>query len=634
MSTIAAGTTTTNALVSTGNTDGTLQFQVNGTTPSVTLNTLGAVGVGSSPSYGTSGQVLTSTGSTSAPTWATPTGAGSGGSTASGNVTLTSASSGAQSITTTTYGQYVKLPDATTMTKAACVFNITNAGGYPLKIQNSAGTTKGFVPPYGSVTVGLADSSTAAGVWVLAGSTPVAIIGSYSYATTITEGTSVLTKIDSDRDLVLYGTASSGCYGIVFNRTTQSWGSPTLIRSSCPAGQVAAIKTATDQVLVASSVTTAMQAVVLTLSGTTITVGTAATATLSSGVSKMSNAQQNDSQLSFIAVGSSYVLSYVVSTGTIPQLRAMTISGTTVTIGSATVQSGILAQAQLFAVSSSVVLSITCTTGGGIIYATPYTISGTTITAGTGATVSAIGTMPKAVALGSRWALLTTDSSNFFVGSIISVSGTTATASTATLNATAVQAPLGWCVVGSKVVGAAVGASAGDPSKCHIVSFSDNAGTISYGTSLVISTVNTLTTPCLIAATSTTAAMNVRVSGAKIYQWTVDVSATSPTASIRNFANGVVSSVENRAINPYGSSNLATTVLIGANASPDPTSDSTYSGQYTFYQTWGAAGLQNQPTLNTAISGYTAVSTDGSYLFGANCYSSTVMAMWFIEAAQ
>ena len=71
MSIIAAGTTTTTALSSTGNTDGTLQFQVNGTTASVTLNTLGAIGVGSSPSFGTSGQVLISGGSTAAPTWGT-----------------------------------------------------------------------------------------------------------------------------------------------------------------------------------------------------------------------------------------------------------------------------------------------------------------------------------------------------------------------------------------------------------------------------------------------------------------------------------------------------------------------------------------------------------------------------------
>jgi len=73
MSIIAAGTTTTTALSSTGNTDGTLQFQVNGTTPSVTLNTLGAIGVGSTPNYGTSGQALVSGGSTAAPTWASVT---------------------------------------------------------------------------------------------------------------------------------------------------------------------------------------------------------------------------------------------------------------------------------------------------------------------------------------------------------------------------------------------------------------------------------------------------------------------------------------------------------------------------------------------------------------------------------
>ena len=71
MSIIAAGTTTTTALSSTGNTDGTLQLQVNGTTPSVTLNTLGAVGVGSTPNFGTAGQALVSGGSTAAPTWTT-----------------------------------------------------------------------------------------------------------------------------------------------------------------------------------------------------------------------------------------------------------------------------------------------------------------------------------------------------------------------------------------------------------------------------------------------------------------------------------------------------------------------------------------------------------------------------------
>jgi hypothetical protein len=72
MSTIAAGTTSGTALVSTGNTTGELQLQVNGTTPSVTLAANGSIGVGSSPGYGTNGQVLTSSGTGSAPTWTTP----------------------------------------------------------------------------------------------------------------------------------------------------------------------------------------------------------------------------------------------------------------------------------------------------------------------------------------------------------------------------------------------------------------------------------------------------------------------------------------------------------------------------------------------------------------------------------
>ena len=71
MSTISAGTTTTTALVETGDTTGNLVLQVNGTTPSLTLNTAGAHGVGASPSYGTSGQVLTSAGSAASPTWTT-----------------------------------------------------------------------------------------------------------------------------------------------------------------------------------------------------------------------------------------------------------------------------------------------------------------------------------------------------------------------------------------------------------------------------------------------------------------------------------------------------------------------------------------------------------------------------------
>jgi hypothetical protein len=62
----------TSGLIATGDNSGVLQLQTNNGTPALTLNTTQALGVGSSPSYGTSGQVLTSGGSSSAPTWTAP----------------------------------------------------------------------------------------------------------------------------------------------------------------------------------------------------------------------------------------------------------------------------------------------------------------------------------------------------------------------------------------------------------------------------------------------------------------------------------------------------------------------------------------------------------------------------------
>ena len=76
MSSISAGTSAGTALVQTGDITGALQLQVNGTTPAITLATTGAIGVGATPSYGISGQLLTSAGSGAAPTWGTAAPAG------------------------------------------------------------------------------------------------------------------------------------------------------------------------------------------------------------------------------------------------------------------------------------------------------------------------------------------------------------------------------------------------------------------------------------------------------------------------------------------------------------------------------------------------------------------------------
>jgi hypothetical protein len=71
MATIINADTSTGGAIITGDGSGELALQAAGNT-GLTLNSSRAIGVGASPSFGTSGQVLTSAGTGSAPTWATP----------------------------------------------------------------------------------------------------------------------------------------------------------------------------------------------------------------------------------------------------------------------------------------------------------------------------------------------------------------------------------------------------------------------------------------------------------------------------------------------------------------------------------------------------------------------------------
>jgi hypothetical protein len=69
MSSISAGTGTGAGLLFASDTTGSLVLNANATTTVLTLNTSGAIGVGTSPSYGTAGEVLTTSGSNASPTW-------------------------------------------------------------------------------------------------------------------------------------------------------------------------------------------------------------------------------------------------------------------------------------------------------------------------------------------------------------------------------------------------------------------------------------------------------------------------------------------------------------------------------------------------------------------------------------
>lgn len=431
------------------------------------------------PDAGVSGYYLQTNGSGTL-TWAAATASGSGGATASGNVTLTNTSDGAQSITTTAYGQSVTLPDATTMPEAGNNYNITNVGPYPLTIKANGGNILGFLYQGQSAMVGLASNATAAGVWTITSIDLMAVTANLWATALYNLSVAKRTAIDSNRTLITLGSGTSNLYGVVYDASSQTWGTPTLIRTS--AGNHVALLYTTDRVLVCScNGTTAFEAVVLSLSGTTITVNTAATATLSANLSAQSMAN-------LVAVGSSYVVSYRVDTPA-AQIRAMTISGTTVTIGSATVLSGTTVTSgsylYLTAVTTSVLLTIGITAGS-TIYATPYTISGTTISLGTGATIAVNASTDKfrvlPISSGARWVIAYLNSAGTGMdAAVISVSGTTATTSTVTActSGTWAISNMAMFVTGSKLV--IYQASTG---RANIVT--DSSGTASAGTAITV----------------------------------------------------------------------------------------------------------------------------------------------------
>jgi hypothetical protein len=226
--------------------------------------------------------------------------------------------------------------------------------------------------------IGLSDSSTAAGVWAYYGLEKTGITASYVNSTLTNMGSTIRRiALDANRTCFLFG--GTDCYAIVYDASTQTWGSATLVRASLGSGGAfVGVLSATNQVLVVSNDgTTGMEAVTLTISSTTVTVNTGTKATATLGGTWNAYGQ-------LVAVGSAWVVSYThTSTG---YLRAITVSGTTPTIGAQKTPTVASASPLMLFVSGSVVRTIGAQAGN--FYCEPFTLSGTTLTGGTYVTVA------------------------------------------------------------------------------------------------------------------------------------------------------------------------------------------------------------------------------------------------------
>jgi hypothetical protein len=184
--------------------------------------------------------------------------------------------------------------------------------------------------------------------------------------------------------MLYYG--SSSLQAVIWNSSTSTFGTPVLVRGSVnlnAMNNVACIGISSTQVLVSSlaDTTTALQTVVLSVSGSTITVNTAVSTTLAS------NSSLIIPNTRYIKVGSAYVLSYFQTSNGNLRFRAMTVSGTTITMGAEYAYTSTdNRNAHSYAIDSTYFLNFNFTGASLVVQA--FSISGTTISIGSSNSVT------------------------------------------------------------------------------------------------------------------------------------------------------------------------------------------------------------------------------------------------------
>lgn len=420
------------------------------------------------------GKVL---GVVSGPSFGLVSSRGSGSAVAGGNTTLTSSSAALQRITPTLTGQWVKLPDATTMAVGIALFCLQNLGAHDLEIQNSLGAALGYVTSGASVVVSLGDISTPAGIWTLQGHSLYGILS--REITVPTTGSALQVRgiqvLDSTRDLIFLG-GDSALYGVVFDSSTSTFGTPVLINAIGSALGATSLLNATDQTIVATGLPGGnMEVRVITTSGTSITaVGTAATAAY--GASSIVESITKVAGVGFV------VNVYNASSGAW-EFRALTLSGTTLTIGAATVSqgAGTTNPPAIFDYGSGVILTVSA--DGSSVFCRPYTQAGVVLTPGTNYNIT---TAPYAGAVrklpSGRVAIIYRNNANQIAGAIVSMTGTVASGTVVPLSTTtAATATARVLAVGNQILCAMFNFGS-SPLEFNVLT--DNAGTAVAGTTI------------------------------------------------------------------------------------------------------------------------------------------------------
>lgn len=306
---------------------------VTGTLPAAN----GGTGTTSFPAPGTSGNVLQSNGS--AWTSAAFSAGFSGATTTSSatNVTLTSSSTQVQLVTMTASGLSVVLPDATTCTKGGVIFSIVNNGTIPFNVTDSTGYAYDTLTPSQASSYFLDDNSTAAGRWSTA--TNKSMFQTITASPLANNQGLVVALSDTSGVVVRPSTPYIYATAYTLSGTTFTWGTETTIYTN-PSGtsnslfELIKLTDTTFLVTFSRSYATSRSdgmAVACSVSGTTITPGTAVTIQASAGNSQAVNFHFT---LRFSSTVLLAIYEYYSSGNYGNYYNPLSISGTTITVGS------------------------------------------------------------------------------------------------------------------------------------------------------------------------------------------------------------------------------------------------------------------------------------------------------------
>lgn len=314
---------------------------------------------------------------------------------------LTAASNFIQHAAMTKRGWGFTLPAANTYAQTGPKFTFYNAGYYDLPIRDSTGAIKNFIRPNAKVTCDLLDNGTAAGTWAFQGGSVYGETAAAVYTTTILSTfTSFATVALSPTLEILAVGSSSGVKAAAYDKTTGvigTWVSVNAINADSVNSLRLVKVSATQAVIVTANnatSTNSFEARVLTVTGsTTLAASTGTNLTTPSGARNII--------FSITQMGTSWVMHWADITSLITYATAFTV-GTTVTWGSnnalytAASSSGFTPQNGAAYVSGGALVLFCKSSNDTQVYVRALTVSGTTITLG------AVGTVGSADSVGSH----------------------------------------------------------------------------------------------------------------------------------------------------------------------------------------------------------------------------------------